>query len=52
VNTIVSNDFGVNFKVTDKMSTRISYRTDYNSDPLPGTTATDNTFGVSLIVGF
>jgi len=52
VNKIVSNDFGVNFKVSNNMSTRISYRTDYNSDPAPGTTATDNTLGVSLIVGF
>ncbi len=42
----------MNFKVSDNLSTRVSYRTDYNSDPAPGTTATDNTFGVSLIVGF
>lgn len=50
--TIVSNDFGVNFKVSDNLSTRFSYRTDYNTDPAPGKTATDNTLGVSLIVGF
>lgn len=52
VNTIVSNDFGVNFKVSNNMSTRVSYRTDYNNNPEVGKTATDNTFGVSLIVGF
>lgn len=26
----INNDLGINFKVTDKMSTRISYLTDYN----------------------
>jgi len=51
-NTLIQNDFGVNFKVSDAMSTRISYRTDYNTDPAPGLTATDNTFGVALVVGF
>jgi len=51
-NTVVSNDFGVNFKVTNNLSTRVSYRTDYNSDPLPGFTNTDNTVGLALVVGF
>ncbi|MGB3555521.1 MAG: DUF481 domain-containing protein [Jannaschia sp.] len=51
-NTAVVNDFGVNFRVNDTLSTRISYRTDYNSDPLPGLKSTDNTIGVSLVVGF
>lgn len=52
VNTLIQNDFGVNFKVSNTISTRISYRTDYNTDPAPGFTATDNTFGVALVVGF
>ncbi|MDH3264438.1 MAG: DUF481 domain-containing protein [Paracoccaceae bacterium] len=52
INTIATNDFGVNFKMTDTLSTRFSYRTEYNSDPLPGLKHTDNTIGVSLIVGF
>lgn len=52
VNTIATNDFGINFKMTDTLSTRVSYRTEYNSDPLPGFKHADNTFGVSLIVGF
>ncbi|MCK0168959.1 DUF481 domain-containing protein [Jannaschia sp. S6380] len=50
--TVVTNDFGVNFKVTDTLSTRVSYRTDYTSDPLPGLESTDNTIGLSLVVGF
>ncbi len=48
----LENDFGVNFRVNDTFSTRISYRTDYVSDPLPGFKSTDNTVGISLIVGF
>lgn len=51
-NTIVTNDFGVNVRMTDSLSTRVSYRTDYNSDPLEGLENTDNTLGVSLVVGF
>lgn len=48
----LENDFGVNFRINDTFSTRISYRTDYDSDPLPGLKNTDNTVGISLIVGF
>ncbi len=50
--TAVVNDFGVNFRVNDTLSTRISYRTDYTTDPEPGFESTDNTLGVSLVVGF
>lgn len=51
-NTVATNDFGVNFKVTDTLSTRVSYRTEYNSDPLPGLKDKDNTIGLSLVMGF
>ncbi|RLJ59212.1 putative salt-induced outer membrane protein [Litoreibacter meonggei] len=51
-NTVVSNDLGVNFKMTDALSTRVSYRTDYNSDPAVGRKSTDNTLGLSLVLGF
>lgn len=51
-NTIVSNDAGVNFRMSDNLSTRVSYRTDYNTDPTPGLKSTDNTIGVSLVLGF
>ena len=50
--TVVTNDFGVNFKMSDRLSTRVGYRADYNSDPLPGLKNTDNTLGVSLVMGF
>lgn len=50
--TFVTNDFGVNFKLSDKMSTRVSYRTEWDSNPLPGVKATDNALGVALVVGF
>lgn len=49
---VLTNDFGVNFKVNDTLSTRLSYRTDYESDPLPGFENTDNIIGISLVVGF
>lgn len=52
INTIVSNDAGVNFKVSDNLSTRVSYRTDYNTDPAAGLKSTDNSLGVSLVLGF
>lgn len=51
-NTIVSNDAGVNFKVSNNLSTRVNYRTDYNTDPTAGLKSTDNTLGVSLVMGF
>ena len=50
--TVLTNDFGMNFKMSDSLTTRVGYRTEYNSDPLPGLKSTDNTFGVSLVVGF
>lgn len=52
INTVVSNDAGVNFKLSNNLSTRVSYRTDYNTDPAPGLKSTDNTIGVSLVLGF
>lgn len=48
----VSNAFGVNFKVSNNLSTRISYQTEYDSDAAPGIKSTDNTIGLSLVVGF
>lgn len=44
-----NNDFGVNFKMSDALSTRISYLTDYND---ARAIRTDNRLGVSLVVGF
>lgn len=50
--TVVTNDLGVNFKITDVMATRVSYRTEWDSDPLPGLKSADNSLGVSLVYGF
>ncbi|WP_417475111.1 DUF481 domain-containing protein [Leisingera sp.] len=50
--TVVTNDLGVNFKITDRLATRVSYRTEWDSDPLPGLKSTDNKLGVSLVYGF
>jgi putative salt-induced outer membrane protein len=44
-----NNDLGVNFKVTDAFSTRISYLTEYNDNrPI----RSDNKLGVALVYGF
>lgn len=47
-NTLVTNDPGVNFELGGGLSTRLGYRTEYDSDPLPGLKHTDNTLNVSL----
>lgn len=52
INTVLSNDAGINYKMSDNMSTRVSYRTEYNTDPAAGLKSTDNTLGVSLVLGF
>ena len=49
---IASNDFGINYKISDALSTRLSYQTDYNSKPEAGFEKMDNTFGASLVLGF
>lgn len=45
----VNNDLGVNFRVTDAVSTRISYVTEYNDSRA---IRSDNKLGVSLVFGF
>lgn len=45
----VNNDFGVNFKMSDAFSTRVSYLTEYND---ARATRTDNKLGVSIVYGF
>ena len=44
-----TNDLGVNFKVTEQLSTRVSYLTDFND---ARAIKSDNRLGVSLVVGF
>lgn len=50
--TLVTNDLGVNFKMTDALATRVSLRTEWDSDPLPGLKSTDNSLGLSLVSSF
>lgn len=50
--TLATNEFGVNFKVSEALTTRLGYRTEYNSDPLPGLENFDNKLTAALIVGF
>lgn len=45
----INNDLGVNFKVSDAFSTRISYLTEYNDSRA---IRTDNKVGLSLVYGF
>lgn len=45
----INNDLGVNFKMTDAFSTRVSYLTEYNDSRK---TRTDNRLGVALVYGF
>ena len=45
----INNDLGVNFKMTDSFSTRVSYLVEYDdSRPIE----TDNKLGVALVYGF
>ncbi|MCB2109589.1 MAG: DUF481 domain-containing protein [Defluviimonas sp.] len=52
VNTLVTNDIGLSVAMNKALSTRISYRTEYDTDPLPGRKNTDNKLNVSLVYGF
>ncbi|WP_435167166.1 DUF481 domain-containing protein [Falsirhodobacter sp. 1013] len=48
----VNNDLGVNFKISDAFSTRVSYLSDYNEARGGSQERTDNTLGLSLVYGF
>lgn len=48
-NDIITNEFGVNFKMSDQLATRVSYSTEYQSDRA---IRTDNTLGVAVVYGF
>jgi len=50
--TVFENDAGMNYRLSDNLSTRVSYRTTYNTDPAIGKKSTDNKLGVSLVLGF
>ena len=45
----VNNDLGLNFKMSDAFSTRVSYLSEYNDSRA---VRTDNKLGLSLVYGF
>ena len=49
INDLATNELGLNFKMSDNFATRVSYKTEYNSER---DIRTDNTLGVSRVVGF
>ncbi|WP_372800887.1 DUF481 domain-containing protein [Paracoccus seriniphilus] len=49
VNDVITNEFGVNVRMSDSLSTRISYLTEYQSDRA---VRTDNTLGLAVVYGF
>lgn len=48
-NDTITNELGLNFKMTEAFATRASYKTEYVSDR---NIRTDNTVGLSLVYGF
>lgn len=48
-NDTITNELGLNFKMTEAFATRMSYKTEYVSDR---NIRTDNALGVSLVYGF
>jgi putative salt-induced outer membrane protein len=50
--TIATNDLGLNFRMTDLMSTRLSLKTDFNSDPAATFDKVDNTVGAAIVFSF
>ncbi len=52
VNTVATNDLALNFKMTDALATRFSYRTEYNSDPIRNLEHYDNKLGIAVVYGF
>ena len=51
-NTTLSSLTGVEFGVTDRLSTRVSYQVDYESDPPVGKVDTDTITRFTLVYGF
>lgn len=49
---VVFNDIGVNFSMSNALALRTSLATEYHTDPAPGKTDIDNTFGISLVYSF
>ena len=48
---LATNQFGVNFKMTDALATKLSYTTEYEKNGDAQST-TDNTLGLAIVYGF
>ena len=48
-NDVISNEFGVNFKMSNQLATRVSYMTEYQENR---DIRTNNTLGVAIVYGF
>jgi putative salt-induced outer membrane protein len=48
----VYNDLGVNFRMTDVLSTRVYLQTDWTDNPAPGFDEWDNSVGLALVASF
>lgn len=46
---VITNQFGVNFQMSEQLATRVSYTTEYQENR---DIRTDNTLGVSVVYGF
>lgn len=51
-NTTLNLLTGLEAKVSDRLTTRLSYQVDYNSDPRPGAVTTDTVSRFTLVYGF
>lgn len=51
-NTTLNLLTGLEAKVSDRLTTRLSYQVDYNSDPRPGAVTTDTLSRFTLVYGF
>jgi len=52
INTVATNDLALTFKMTDALSSRFSYRTEYNSDPIGDLEHYDNKVSAAIVFGF
>lgn len=51
-NTLVTNDLGVNVKMSDALALRTSLLTKFNSEPVAGYDDIDNSLGMSVVYSF
>lgn len=51
-NTTINLTTGLDFRVTDRLRSRISYQLEYDSNPAAGAVSTDTHTRASLVYGF